>query len=141
MINTKVLNYVPITLFALTLFGCTFSSYEKSAVRSAFGDSASCPDDRIVVSEIPRPAGAKPLPVPPPPPSDVAADPERLAVYQKAHGVDTYRYNKDLPFFEVEGCGQRHVYQCPLLPNPDGLTLSTSCQLVDPPAKRVEGRQ
>jgi hypothetical protein len=75
-------------------------------VKGKFDVAESCPGDRITVKQAGR---VQPQPVPAPPP-EVAADPERRAVYYEAHrAADTTVGNR---IFLVEGCGARKTYIC-----------------------------
>ena len=61
-----------------------------------------CPVERIVV--------APSAPAAPPP--DIAADPQRLALWQASHGETSH--------FVVEGCGKRLTYKCQFQPGRGG---------------------
>jgi len=79
-------------------------------VTSTFVASASCPADRVTVTQLDtRPETGTPGPEPPP---EIAADPERAAIYRQTHPgkwVDAHRT------FAAEGCGQREVYVCDVI--------------------------
>jgi hypothetical protein len=114
--------------------GCGIvEAYEGGSVKSAFGTSQSCPDNRVTVDRATRPDWLKadpPPPVPPPPP-EVAADPERLAVYRQAHAPPPDPH-ADSTFFEARGCGRSDVYECRLVPNLDGQSVSPRCEQISP---------
>jgi hypothetical protein len=81
----------------LALAGC--SSAPERAARAQFARQTYCPESRVeahaVVSD---------------PPSDIAADPERLALWQKAAEE---RATKQLEWrVSVEGCGERADFVC-----------------------------
>jgi len=83
----------------------------------------SCPQDRLTL--LARPSASV---APPSPPSDVAGDPERLAIWQ--------RNNPDhgSPQFTVSGCGKTAVFNC--LWGPGGVsreeTPGWGCAPIDP---------
>ncbi len=77
------------------------SPAELSAARLQFSTLYSCPDDRIRVSA----AG-----VPTPPPA-VAADPARLAVWQKSH--------TNAHLLDVSGCDHKKEFDCQALGDDD----------------------
>ncbi len=88
--------------------GCT--SLEKGA-QEEFTSSFSCPKERVTVT--PRPDlkaavfGSRPAP-----PADVAADPARLAVWQKKEDDLQSTWNNSTTVFEVAGCDKDVIYKC-----------------------------
>jgi hypothetical protein len=93
-------------LVVLASAGCSLSG---AAVRR-FARDESCPEDRVVVRRRAdmRPSSAIPRTQPP---ADVAADPERLRVWES-----TRQDERDLAdlgeIYEVEGCGVGRLYTC-----------------------------
>jgi hypothetical protein len=85
-------------LVACALTGCTHYTADKAAVLAATLQW-SCPKDRVSTVETPLPNT---------PPPDVAADPERLALWQKNRsdpGTAPHKY-------VVSGCGKRATADC-----------------------------
>ncbi len=63
----------------------------QSVVASRFSQQYSCPRSRVTVTQ--RPSQ---------PPPDIAADPERLKLYQK----------EQVPVFQATGCDTERFYMC-----------------------------
>jgi hypothetical protein len=132
-----IMNLSLIVLVVLT--GCAgfLRANDMASVKLSFGDGQSCPSNQISVVPTARPAWLHPDPPtqPPPPPPDVAADPERAAVYARVHHPPVVDPYADVPFYEARGCGHDDIYMCPLTPDPGGVTSSPSCQLAPPPSR------
>jgi hypothetical protein len=78
----------------------------STEVAGRFEAAASCPADRVTVKQVGH-VGPKPIP---PPPRDVAADPARLAVYERAQRASDLAAGHRI--FVAEGCGVHHTYVC-----------------------------
>jgi hypothetical protein len=132
-------------LILLTLSGCAHAVPSATeATRAKFSRTDSCPDERVVVSTrhdlVPKP-GALASPAMPPevaadpvqseawrktytpeiPAADVAADPERLAVWQANHrrALSDYLKRQHLAMkrgkaeiVAAKGCGMTRLYVC-----------------------------
>ena len=83
--------------------GCITSRI--TGARTQFSQDATCPEDRVAVRETPLVL----TPVEPPP--DVAADPQRLAMWQ-ARDAEQRRAKQSDRYYVVSGCGASHVYRC-----------------------------
>jgi hypothetical protein len=105
-------------LFAASLTGC--KSREEQA-RDEFSEAVSCPASKIEVRELEGVTAhdvrekhnptAKPKP-----PADVAADPERLAVWEEKQDKQRRASQREPGFgsdvFEAKGCGETITYEC-----------------------------
>jgi len=102
----------PILLAALAAGGC--KSLEKGA-REEFSRRYSCPEDRV---EVRRRADVKAYDLvfsrlaPARPPDDVAADPARLAVWEKDEREKRETWNSSWAVFEARGCGHESLQSC-----------------------------
>lgn len=76
--------------------------------RDEFSEKYSCPSDAIVSKDRPDVHAAQ-FETPATPPADVAADPARLAVWQKNQPQPW-----DVDFFELTGCGHHVLWGCRL---------------------------
>jgi len=83
-------------LLSLLLLSATACASLESSARSEFARENSCPEGRVTVSHAP------PRPAPP----DVAADPQRLAVWNDTEA------KRQTHFYMVTGCGRQNVYLC-----------------------------
>jgi hypothetical protein len=91
-----------------------------AVARQRFSEAFSCPDNRIVVT----PSGA--LANNPPP--EVAADPERLAIWQKNHASDPSRV------FDVTGCNRHVRLSCRVFADDQAMSF---CSPVVEPGQRA----
>ncbi len=105
-----------VTLAAtLMLAGCASLA---DGARDHFVKALSCPADRVTVKARPDLGYGDLLPAPPAaaPPAEVAADPERLALWkeQQARAKADRRANADARYdvFEVSGCGRTARLGC-----------------------------
>jgi hypothetical protein len=72
----------------------------QQVAKSAASNAWSCPEDRISVE-------TNPVPAAPQPPADVAADPARLAIWQRQHAAPP-----SVRTFSASGCGQKAQVSC-----------------------------
>jgi hypothetical protein len=77
---------------ALVLLGSVGCSVQSTA-RSAASSSWSCPEDRIQITPVADPSSS--------PPPDIAADPARLALWQKSQASQVEHRD-----FAASGCGR-----------------------------------
>jgi hypothetical protein len=92
---------VRLLLGALTLLASSGCSLQSRAVTAA-SEAWSCPEDRIQVVSADAPSGAAPQP-----PADIAADPARLAIWQKNRPDPS-----DVREFSASGCGRTGTIEC-----------------------------
>jgi hypothetical protein len=85
----------------LGILGCTASAASTATLHAS--ERWSCPAERLEL----QPQGVVAEPEDPAPP-DIAADPERYALWRKS--VDDARQEKRL--FRVSGCGQTDLLEC-----------------------------
>ena len=91
---------VPVVLLnAVATMGC--AAWE---VKRRFVIDGVCPSDRVTVTQ----AGVVTAGPPPPAPPEIAADPERLAIYYEK----TRNPDEGDRIFIAEGCGERRWYTC-----------------------------
>jgi hypothetical protein len=85
-------------------------SMERSQAMDEFSQDKSCPLDRLVVQSFLVPAREVLAPLEPPP-AEVAADPARLAVWNRkvADHLDSYQ---DLSVMDISGCGAHRTSLC-----------------------------
>jgi len=105
-------------LLAASLGGC--KSQEEQA-RDEFSEEFSCPASRIEVREL---EGVTPYDVrqkynptaKPQPPAEIAADPERLAIWEEKEEEKRRASQREPGFgsnvFEATGCGETITYEC-----------------------------
>jgi hypothetical protein len=82
-----------LTAACALLPACWYSARWGMAVM-LFSHHTLCPRERISVQEVPDA----------PPPPDIAADPQRLSMWQDRYGGTT--------LYRLDGCGQSEVYRC-----------------------------
>ena len=108
---------IPAVLCATALLGC--KSFEAEA-RERFSDAVSCPTSKVEVRELEGVSAHEvrekydttPKPTPPP---EVAADPERLEVWEKKQAklrADRTEPGFGSDVFEATGCGETITYEC-----------------------------
>ncbi len=93
---------------ALGATGCS----KVGTARSDFAHEFSCPEDRVTVHE--RTGPPPPIPTPAPP-ADVAADPQRLAMWKADTDKRIAAAMKEASAQDVyvaEGCGHTASYTC-----------------------------
>jgi hypothetical protein len=115
----SVLALAPALLAACSLSG---------GARDAFSRAKSCPADQVAV--VARPDYRVPMPPDSPPPADIAAAPDRLAMWQQQHTKQRAAIERGCgaDFFEVTGCGQRAILCCGHPYHPPGQdTPQVSC--------------
>ena len=95
----------------LVLAGCQTLA---AGAKEHFSKDYSCPPDRIEARDRPdlHPSSFRTQPPTPTPPAAVAADPARLAIWEKNHRVDITQYDDDYDIEEAHGCGHDAFYQC-----------------------------
>lgn len=82
------------------------------AARETLSNAHSCPAERITVT--PRPdlhAFDLMVGAPPSPPADIAADPGRLAEWQRRQRESQDHYNRE-KVYQAQGCDQVEYYAC-----------------------------
>jgi hypothetical protein len=101
-----------IAVLALLSSSCGYV-IDATKVRAQFATDQSCPRERVTVRE--RPAPDAPV-VAREPPSEIAADPQRLALWQAAERARQARVRReqrdDFRVYEVEGCNIRQTLTC-----------------------------
>jgi hypothetical protein len=98
------------------LAGCAVSRHDWA--RDKFAQDLACPPDRVSVVKRPDLRSPPRLPAPPP---DVAADPDRLAYWNKLHASEveaTQKAARNTQVFEVTGCGQQRIMDCDYFEEP-----------------------
>jgi hypothetical protein len=97
----------------IVVFGGLSSGCAAMTVKGLFREDASCPSDRIVVTQdgVIGPA-REDFALPPPP--EIANDPERLEIYEETARERPLRGlgDEDHRLFRAEGCGLSHEYAC-----------------------------
>jgi hypothetical protein len=88
---------------SVLLAGC--GSYREVA-RDAFVKMTTCPPDRVEVVQVPAPSW---VPAPPAPPPEVAADPERRALWKERHAAPD---RSGLTYYRTKGCGHDMLFFC-----------------------------
>ena len=105
-------------LFVASLPGC--KSREEQA-RDEFSEAVSCPASKVEVRELEGVTAydvrQKHNPTPrPKPPAEVAADPERLAIWEEREEKQRRASQREPGFgsdvFEATGCGETITYEC-----------------------------
>jgi len=105
-------------LTVASLVGC--KSLEEQA-RDDFSEAVSCPTSKIKVRELEGVTAfdvrEKHNPTPKPkPPAEIAADPERLAIWEAKEEKNRRASQREPGFgsdvFEVKGCGETITYEC-----------------------------
>jgi hypothetical protein len=111
---------VVVSLAVVALAGCT--SYETAA-RETFSKDKFCPIERVTAKErtdisiYDRTFGKSK------PPTDVAKDPERLALWKKKEDESKRIWDNSGVVFEVRGCDAKQLYKC----SRGGKSGRTSC--------------
>jgi hypothetical protein len=96
--------------------------------RNRFSQQQSCPEDRLTMNAVPvRPQDLLTTSTPPP---AVAADPDRLAVWQAGVNEAARNY-RDLTLIHVSGCAVDRTYLCWAQRAPYGDELDHLCNEVD----------
>jgi hypothetical protein len=131
------LRVLPFALPCLASTGCLATISRiftgESTVRSAFVQSETCPSDRVTVEQVQPPSWLKPPEVPPPPP-EVAADPDRSALYYRQHPQENWDGRR---IFLAQGCGHQDFYMCDVYVTNDDGSISPTCQQQGPPASKT----
>jgi hypothetical protein len=117
---TRVTTLLLVVMPATATVGC--AAWE---VKRTFVLDAVCPSDRVTVTQAGVVVGGPPPPAPP----EIAADPERLAVYY----VKTRNPDEGDRLFVAEGCGERRWYTC----DHGGAGGPPGCARAAPPPARV----
>ena len=106
--------------------GTACTSYETAA-RESFSQSNSCPIAGVTAKERPDLSAFDLIFGPPSkPPADVAADPARLALFQKKHDDTKKAWDRSTYPYEVAGCNEKLFYTC----SRGGKSGRTSCSSV-----------
>jgi hypothetical protein len=110
--------------WTLALVGCghSITAVSLDRARTQFGAQLACPYDRTAAS-------IQPLVVtpPPPPPPEVAADPGRLAEYNRQYKEQTDAADQLDRSVEVTGCGHIQRYLCETGTNGRNSEWGTRC--------------
>jgi hypothetical protein len=123
--RTRLSVWAPLTLLAPAL-GAPACEPSDTGPRQSFATMTTCPASESTV--VPRPDYRMPLPPAMSPPADVAADPSRLADWQRRDAA-ARRLNEGtacgaaLPgfeAFEITGCGKDVLLCCGRAPPPGG---------------------
>jgi hypothetical protein len=96
--------FLLVGLSLLATAGCTPVLRSTGAERQArrqFSEEAFCPEQRVVAERV------IPIPAPPPP---IANDPERLAMWRRAH--EAHARADPRQTIAVSGCGEQETYYC-----------------------------
>lgn len=91
---------LPVTL---AVSGCITS--RMTGARAQFVAEMTCPADRVAVRPMPVLAPADP------PPLEVAADPDRAAMW-RAKDAERRAAKEKETYYEATGCGQSRIYHC-----------------------------
>lgn len=91
--------------FGVALLACSGCVTSMAGARSQFAQDETCPDDRVSVAAEAR------LPTVASPPPDVASDPQRLAMWQRADEQRERSESRE-KYYVAKGCGQTQVYHC-----------------------------
>jgi len=122
----RLRGWTALALLAPALGGLISCEPPEAGPRQTFAAMTTCPPDDATV--LPRPDYRIPAPPPMPPPPEVAADPARLADWQRRDAMAKQR-NDAAPCgaalpgftaFEVRGCGQDVILCCARSPAPGG---------------------
>lgn len=119
---------------AMVLGGCGYASM----VRKDFVRTYACPEERTVVvarDDLRAPLATPITPAQPPP--EVAADPERMRLWQAR--VDAERQasiakSDERTVYEARGCNEQLFYQCGLMPTMHPNTVTPACNPFTPAA-------
>jgi len=112
---------------ALPLAGCVIdTALAHSEAAAIFSRQNVCPRDRMAVNARPvRPQDAFEHGAPP---AEVAADPDRLRVWERNVDADLASF-RALTFVEISGCGAHAAYLCWQEPTDDGRVLVEHCPI------------
>lgn len=111
------------TRVALLIVWCIGACSWAQEAKNTFAYEETCPKDRLTVKprddlhpsqwmHFERPS------------ADIAADPERLAMWRAEHDEDRERADADVEIYQVDGCGIARLYLCQRL-NRGGLYCSS----------------
>jgi hypothetical protein len=112
------------SMLGLASSGCSLQSRAVTAASAAW----SCPEDRIQVVSTDSPNGAEPQP-----PADVAADPARLAIWQRNRPDQS-----DVREFSASGCGRTGTIECRYTFDVANQNLHWTCAPSSTPVQRLE---
>jgi hypothetical protein len=108
--ETKRMSERSMVAVCLLAASCAVSA---SAVRERFALDHSCPEERVSAHER---SDVKPSDIllahDEQPPPEVAADPQRLAMWRDRNRAQAERWDDDHGVYEVQGCGAAGVYAC-----------------------------
>lgn len=96
----------------LAIGGCAQETEILAGARWQFAKQISCPEDRVTANVDPQSAAQDARP----PPPEVAADPDRLAMYDKQAEAEAVLGR----WVVVTGCGQEARYHCEIGHGPTG---------------------
>lgn len=109
----------------VVIAGC---SQEKSA-RERFATDKTCPIDRVTATEKVGESAHDLIWGPPKkPPPEIAADPARLALWQKQEDASKKSWDKATRVWEVTGCNETQLYTC----MPSSKRMGANCTSVRP---------
>lgn len=98
---------LPLTLGAVAAVLTSACSPYLGLARGQFVRDYSCPADQVVVGLAPKvaPVGASP-------PAEVAANPQRLAIWREEAQREATRQAEDQKRYVATGCGHVQAYHC-----------------------------